>query len=259
MNGDAMTVAAGAALVLALTRWVRAGEGRRGIAAIGAAAGLVVLGRVNGYPVLVPTLAWVVWALRRRTLPVSDAARAAAIAVAVSAPMLAWNAIRNRGDPLGLSNYRRYMAEQWHVTAPPPDGVGAFASAFGRSSFGLFRNMDLPLPPAFYSVALAMLIVGVALAAWRAAHAGATGRAAAAWLAAAVAASVGLVVHYSWFVDFAPEGRYSLLPTLVLVIVTVLAPWDVRPWGRWWSLACVAFLITAAGDAAWLIWSTPCL
>jgi len=261
VNADAMTIAAGAALVLALARWVRAGEGERGLSLLGAAAGLVALGRVNGYAVLPATLVWVGWAMRRRRVRLGDVLRAVSVALAVCGPVLAFNAVRNSGDPLGLSRYREYLSRDWQVTPPPPDAVRAFIARFSESSFALFRNMDLRVQPVFYDSALVLLTVGLVMAGFGIRSRDRTLRAALLWIVASTAGSVALVAYYSWFVDFAPQGRYALLPILLLTVIAVLAPGCHSPRRVWrlWPAAYLAFLVAAGVHAAWVIYTNPCV
>src|SRR5262249_9361987 len=110
INGDAMTFAAEALLVAALAAWARRGEGNAGLTAVGGAAGLVVLAKPYAYSALLPTAAWIGWAAARRRIALAALLRSALLGAAIAAPILAWNAWRTGGDPLGLARYGAFIA-----------------------------------------------------------------------------------------------------------------------------------------------------
>jgi 4-amino-4-deoxy-L-arabinose transferase-like glycosyltransferase len=268
VNGDSYTVAAVACLVLALSRWATASEGESGALWLGCAAGLVLLGKPNGYAALPPTAVWLLDALRRRTIPLRTIARAGCAAVIVAAPVLVWNAIRNGGDPLGLRKYGELMVGAYH--AQPAAGAWAehaprFLHDLGRSAFGVFRNADLHLPSGFYLGAALFLGLGIVAGAraWRqrsaAGSTAALGARAMLWLAATLAVNVALVVWSSWAVDYQPQGRY-LLPAIVPLATAVTCAFGhVRKGGVVLMLSWLGFLAAATVTAVALIHAHPCV
>ncbi len=262
-NADAFTICAGAWFVLAVVRWARRGEVADGIIAVGAAGGLVVLGKMSGYFLLPITVPWIAWAAWRRRVRTRDLVAAMGAFAIVSGPVLAWNAWRNGGDVLGLERYHRFLAEVWHgkVGGQLPNAFPWFASFLPRSAFGVFKNAGLPLPSAFFIIAALLLVIGLAAAVSSLPRAPGTTHRAALWIGGALISNVLLVAYSCWFVDFSPQGRYVLLSALLLAGVAVWAPtrWlSLR--ARWvWPSACVAFLFVAAVQAQVLIYKHPCL
>lgn len=260
-NGDAYTIAAGALLALALAYWGRDGEATAGLVAVGAAAGAVLLGKPSGYALLPPTAVWVAWSAIRGRSDGRRALRAAAVAALVAAPVLAWNAVRNGGDALGLDRYRQFLAGPYRprAVATVADPVTTFVQLLASSAFGRFANMSRPLPDAYLVLAYALLAAGLAAAlARRPAAATRTARGAL-WLATSCALSVALVAYNSWRIDFQPQGRYLLLPIVIVTIVAAEAPRALgsRFW-RAWPLAYVAFLAVAAVETEVLLYRYPC-
>src|SRR6266568_3279970 len=189
-NADSFTICAGALFVLALARWARGGEGHHGIVWVGAAGGLVVLGKMSGYYLLPVTAPWLVWAVWRRRLGLKPSLLAVGAFAVVAVPALVWNALRNGGDILGLHRYHQFLAEVWHgkVGGQIPTAGRWFVSFLSRSSFGVFKNAGLPLPSPFYLLAAVLLGLGVAAALASLPHATDTDRRGAAWVGAAVIA-----------------------------------------------------------------------
>jgi 4-amino-4-deoxy-L-arabinose transferase-like glycosyltransferase len=262
-NADAFSVCAGALLVLAVARWAREGEGAVGLAAMGAAGGLVVLGKMSGYFLLPVTAPWIAWAIWRRRMEARALLPAIGAFALVSGPVLAWNAFRNGGDVLGLQRYNRFLAEVWHGKdgRQIPEALRWFVSALSRSSFGVFKNMNLDMPVVFYAAAAVLLAIGVTAGMALLPRATGTTRRAAVWLGAVISANLLLVVYNCWFVDFSPQGRYMLLSALLLAGLTVWTPtaW-LPPRTRWcWPSACIGFLLAAAVQAQVLVYKYPCL
>ena len=221
VNGDVATFLFGALLVLALARWARTGEGDRGLLGVGLGVGCVLLGKPNGYALLVPTAAWLLWAAVHRKASLRRLAAAAALALLLAAPPLAWNASRIGGDPFGSRALTRL------VKANP---------------------------------AAALLAgTGLALAGFALRRADGVARRAAAWLVLAYAVNAALLVRMSWWVDYQPQGRYLLLPSVLVVLASVLAPAALRRDGiRWaWPAASVAFLAGATVAACKLVLDFP--
>lgn len=249
VNGDAATFLAGALLVLALVRWARDGEGARGLAAVGLATGLVLLGKPNGYACLLPTAAWILWAAARGRVPGAALARAAAVALLVAAPPLAWNAARNAGDPFGSRSLERWVKA--HPAVKDGRALGArpgdFARATARSSFGVLGNNNLQLEGRWYSGAALLLAAGLAAGGAALARADGPSRRAAAWLALTLVVNAALLVRMSWWVDYQPQGRYLLLPAVLVVLAALLAPAALlRGRWRWVPTAAGAALLGAA-------------
>jgi 4-amino-4-deoxy-L-arabinose transferase-like glycosyltransferase len=260
-NGDAYTIAAGALLALALTRWARAGEADPGLGAVAAATGAVLLGKPNGYALVVPTLCWIGWAAACCRVRGATLGRGLAIVVAVAGPMLAWNAVRNDGDVLGLARYRQLLAGPYQPTAVAtvPDPIATFTRLLATSAFGRFANMSLPLATPLLVTALVLLVIGLgtALTGLRSAD-GVTVRGTL-WLAGSTALSLALVALNSWRVDFQPQGRYLLLCAVLLTIVAVWAPSRLRPrLRRAWPILYLAFLALAALETEILLYRYPC-
>ncbi len=256
VNADAYTIAAVAALAAALAVWAAAGEGRQYVAAVGAAIGLVVLGKPSGWPALAPTAFWLLDAWRRRRLAPGTLARVGILVVLVAGPVLALNALRNGGDALGLARYRTLMTTVY--PARPLAGLGAlpeFLAELGRSSFGVFRNADLRLPTGFYAVAAAFALLALGLGAARSRARDDTAARALGWLGATVVLSLALVVWNGMTVDAQPQGRY-LLPALApawAAITCVLGRSPVL------LAAWIGFLAVATAGALALVHAHPCL
>lgn len=261
VNGDAATLLFGALLVLALTRWARAGEGEEGLAAVGLAAGLVLLGKPNGYAPLLPTAAWLLWAAVRRGRGARgpgarSLARAGALALLVAAGPLLWNASRNGGDPFGSRSLERWVKA--HPALKDGRALGArpgdFARATARSSFAVLGNNNLQLEGPWYAAAALLLVAGLAATGAALARADGTSRRAAAWLGATLVLNAALLVRMSWWVDYQPQGRYLLLPAVLVVLGALLSPAallgggaDRGPRSRWRE--AVRWLPTAGGVA----------
>ncbi len=263
LNGDTLTVAAGAALVLALARWVRAGESGARLLGVGAALGLVLLGKPNGYALVPPTAAWVAWAAWKGGRATRLAAfKAAAIAALVAGPVVLFNAVRSGGDPFGTGAFL-YFVKVLHPELKDGRALGhpvaVFVDLFSKSSFGLFGNMDLQMGSAWYRTALLLLVAGALLFAISARSASPGARRAMAWWGAALAINLALVVRMSWFVDFQPQGRYALLPLLLLALAALVGPaaGSKGTW-RWaWPAAGLSFLGAAAAEMVRLLWEYP--
>lgn len=261
VNADAFTILAVTALALALSRWAAGGEGRAGVVAVGATAGLVALGKPTGFPALVPTVLWLGDAFRRGRLGRSAAAFAGAAAALVALPVLAWNALRNAGDPLGLGKYRELLGSGYHGE-PLRGGFGAFLATLARSSFGVFRHADLSLPAAFYVLALGFVAVGIVAAVVplaRASRADGRPARAAAWVGSCFVVSLALVAANGALVDAQAQGRY-LLPALVPVSVAVTCALGALPRVGVVVLVCwLGFLATATATGLALIHAHPCV
>lgn len=263
-NADAYTIAAGALVVFALARWARGGEGAAGLGLLAAALALVVLGKPSGYFLLATTGVWIASAVVARRIDGRALARASAIAVGAAGPWLAWNAWRNGGDVLGLGHYAAWLASLRQPFTPGieiPNAPRLFVEWLSHSSFGVFRNLDLYLPTAFYAAALGFLVAGLAVAARRRSTRTATDRRAVRWLAASVALNLALVVYNCWFVGFSPQGRYVLLNVVLLTAIACAAPAADRTatWWRLWPRAYVGFLALAAAWSLAVIHAHPCL
>jgi Dolichyl-phosphate-mannose-protein mannosyltransferase len=258
VNADAFTIATGAGLWLAVSQWASGGEGRAGMALVGAAAGLVVLGKPSGYATLVPTALWVLDARRRGRLVWADLVRTAGATMLVTFPVLAANAFRNQGDPLGLAKYRELLATSYHGHTIHGTFV-PFLGALARSSFGVFRNADLPLPGFFYLCAIAFLGVAVGSAVTRRRRFREVGLRAAAWLAVALIGSLALVVWNAMVVDAQAQGRY-LLPVLVPVgSAATCMLGTLRGLGPALVALWLAFLASATIAGIVLIHAHPCV
>jgi 4-amino-4-deoxy-L-arabinose transferase-like glycosyltransferase len=258
-NADAYTIAAGALAVLAIGRWARAGESRIGLDFVAAALALVVLGKPSGYFLLVTTAIWIASAARAGRIDGRTLARATAIAAAVAAPCLLWNARRTGGDVLGLRHYAAWLASLRHPFTPGveiPNAPRLFVEWLSSSSFAAFRNLDLHLPAIFYATALGFLVTGLTVATRDARPRGQTERRAAVWLAASAVLNLTLVVYNCWFVGFSPQGRYVMLNVVVLTAIACAGPR--RTWPRW-PVAYGAFLAVAALWSIALIHANPCL
>jgi 4-amino-4-deoxy-L-arabinose transferase-like glycosyltransferase len=276
VNGDSYTVAAVAGLMLALSRWA-AREGEAGVGWLGAAAGLVLLGKPTGYAALLPTAAWLLDALRRRMIGLGTLVRVGGTAAIVAAPMLVWNGIRNDGDPLGLRKYRELLAAAYRArpaTGSWLDQAPGFLRDLERSAFGVFRNADLPLPDVFHLGAAVFVVLGLAAGVrglrrgtpgdrdradrvWL--PPGTAGGRAALWLAATLVISVAIVVWNAWTVDYQPQGRY-LLPALVPVAIAVTCGLgQVRRVGTVLLVSWLGFLAVATATAVALIHANPCV
>lgn len=259
-NADAYTVAAGALAVFALARWARAGEGPVGLELVAAALALVVLGKPSGYFLLVTTGTWVAIAARGGRIDGRTSVRATVIAMIVAGPCLVWNAWRTGGDVLGLRHYAAWLASLRHPFTPGidvPNAPRLFVEWLSFSSFGVFRNLDLHLPTAFYGAALAFLVLGLAVAAASPGRRlAATDRRGVVWLGVSAALNLALVGYNCWFVGFSPQGRYLMLNVVVLTAIACIGP--KRPW-RLWPFAYIAFLAVAALWSIALIHANPCL
>jgi len=227
-NGDAYTIAAGLLLVDALVRWDSGAKERGGLGYVGAAAGAVLTGKVSGFHLLLPAAVWI---LSQRP-PLSALLRSAAVAGVVAIPWLGWNAIRTGGDVLGVRLYARYMAEVWHpqMLSQMPGGFRLFVRMIVNSSIGVFGNMSLPLPWPLRTAIAASVLVGAPLAARQLFRDPAQRRAV--WfLAGAILVSLSAELLKSLRFDFSPQGRYVLIP--VLLVAAAAAAGLARRWPRW--------------------------
>ncbi len=258
-NADAYTIVAGALVVVAVGRWARAGEGTVGLDLVAVGMALVLLGKPNGYFILVTTCAWITAAALARRVDGRALARMAAIVTAIAGPCLAWNAWRTGGDVLGLRHYAAWLASLRHPFTPGveiPNAPWLFLEWLSLSSFATFRNLNLHVPTVFYVTALALLVTGLVVAAVRSRPTSATEWRALAWLVASVVLNLALVVYNCWFVGFSPQGRYVMLNVVLLTAIACVAP---RTVWRFWPLAYVTFLALAALWSLALIHAYPCV
>jgi hypothetical protein len=143
-------------------------------------------------------------------------------------------------------------------------GAGALPAFFGdlaRSSFGVFRKADLPLPSIFYFGVVGFF--GLAFILGTTHRSPPADRDAAlpaarvcAWLASTLILSIALVVWNGVTIDAQPQGRY-LLPALVPVwaaVTCVLGRRSDVALGGW-----LAFLAVSTGMALALVHAHPCL
>jgi 4-amino-4-deoxy-L-arabinose transferase-like glycosyltransferase len=261
VNADALTFAAGAFLFLALMRWLRDGEGDRGLALVGIASGFVLVGKANGYALLPPTACWLAWALFRGRVAASQLARAAALAGALAVPVFAWNALRNEGDFLGFGVRHQLIATPEWQTGPgmPDDAVVIFARLLARSAFMKFSNMSLSIPVWLFVPWLVSLPIGLWAAARRLPGGPASAQRAAAWLAAVTLLSLAAVAYDSFVVDFSPQGRYVLLAAVLSTVVAWVVPaWLGGTRGRRWTHLAIAYLAVTAAWSLWLLFLWPC-
>jgi len=264
VNGDSYTVAAVACLMFALSRWATAGEGAAGVLWVGAAAGLVLLGKPNGYAALVPTAVWLLDALRRRRIVLGRFIEVGGVGVLVAAPILVWNGLRNEGDLLGLGKYREWLATAYHprpATGFFADRIPWFLRELGRSAFGVFRNADLPLPSVFYLCVVIFSLIGLVAGAraLRQTLRRSLAVRATLWLTATLALNVAVVVWNAWAVDYQPQGRYLLPAVIPIVIAVTGALGPVRPGGRVLLASWLGFLAVATATAVAMIHANPCL
>ncbi len=265
VNNDAFTFACGALAIAGLARWARSGEGEKHLAAVALACGLLAFAKPTGYPFLFATLTWVGWAAFRRRISRSALGKAAIIAAVVSVPMLAWNAVRTGGDPIGVWVYRAFVAsDSWRGTeqlAFPPQPIRTFFRSLVSSSFMKFGNNDLHLPAGLYLPWLLILVLGLAAALYRLRRADASRIRMATWLGASLLLSFAAVVYECLEVDFSPQGRYVLLAVVALTLTCSRALTE-SPGVRWRrnaiELGLVAYFAGAACWSLWLLWQYPC-
>ena len=74
-----------------------------------------------------------------------------------------------------------------------------------------------------------------------------------------LAVNAALLVRMSWWVDYQPQGRYLLLPAVLVVLVSLLAPAALLLGRARWAPAAggVAFLAAACLAACRLAWTSP--
>ncbi len=264
VNNDAFTFACGALALACLARWARAGEGERYLTAVALACGLLAFAKPTGYPFLVATVAWVGWAALRLRIPWPALGRGLAVAAAIAVPMLAWNAVRNGGDPLGVWVHREFVAsDSWRGSEQltfPPEPVRAFFQSLTSSSFMKFGNNDVHLPFWLYLPWLAILTLGLPAALHRVRRSDPVHRRMAAWLGTSVGLSLAAIVYQCLAVDFSPQGRYVLLAAVALTLVSCRALTEIRgPRARAAiELGLLAYFACAAGWSLWLLWQQPC-
>ncbi len=260
LNNDVFTFACGALLLAAVVRWARAGERDSGLIAVGVACGLLAVAKPSGHALLPPTLVWVGWAAARHRVSRRAAISAGLAAAALAVPMLTWNAIRNGGDALGVSVYKSFVAsDSWRGSpepALPAKAVWVFSRSLLRSSFMKFGNQDLGLPALLYLPWLLLLIVGLGVAVARSRGGEPKILRPAAWLAGSAGLSFAALLYQCLLVDFSPQGRYVLLPAVVLTLVALWAVTD-GP-GIRWRLLAVAYFALAALWSLILLWQQPC-
>ncbi len=264
VNNDAFTFACGALAIAGLARWARAGEGEKHLAAVALAGGLLAIAKPTGYPFLITTLAWVGWAAFHRRIPWPALGKAAAVAAVVAGPMLAWNAVRNGGDPLGVWVNRAVVAsDSWRGSeqlAFPPQPVWTFFRSLTSSSFMKFGNNDVHLPAVLYLPWLSILALGLCAFLYRVRRLEAVRQRMAAWLAASLALSFTAIVYQCFAVDFSPQGRYVLLAVVALTLVCCRALAEIRHARSRGAIeiGLVAYFAFAACWSLWLLWQHPC-
>ncbi len=260
LNNDVFTFACGALLLAAVVRWARAGERDSGLLMVGVACGLLAVAKPSGYALLPPTLVWVGWAAARRRFSCRAAAAALFAAAALAVPMLAWNAARNSGDALGVSVYKAFVAsDSWRGSpelALPANPAWVFIRSLLSSSFMKLGNQNVGLPALLYLPWLLLLIVGLSVAVARARGREPRTLRLAAWLATGAGLSCAALLYQCFLVDFAPQGRYVLLPVVVLTLVALWAVTE-KPGPRWLLLAVAYFAVTALWSLV-LLWQQPC-
>ena len=223
-NADACTIFAGLLLVDALAVWAIRGEGAAGLGYVGAAAGAVLSEKVSGFYLLLPAAILV---LSRRP-PLRALLQSCTLAALVAGPWLLWNAVRTGGDAFGVRLYGKFMADVWRpqTLLEIPHGAVKFAYMTASSAIGVFGNMSLPLPWPLRGAIGAVVLAGVLIAArmrpWSPA---------AKFIAGATLANLGSELAKCLLVDFQPQGRYVLVPVLLLICVALIAP--ARRWPRW--------------------------
>ena len=257
VNGDAATIAAGALLGAALSRWASRGEGDEGLWLVGLSLGLVLVMKPNGWFSILPTCGWVVWADLRRRISRLALGKAAGGCAAIALPVLAWNAHRMNGDAFGLRHYAHFMATEW-AGAPgsrTPHALQRMAKDLFLSSIGDFRNMNLPLPVLLVGATWLFLLAGgwLALRKTRAAA-----RRAGLWLATCLAVNLSMVIYECWFVDFQPQGRYLLPALLWLCLAAILVPFEGRK-RVVWRAGCFAVLAAGCAGMLLLLFRHPCV
>ncbi len=262
VNGDAATAAAGALLTWSLARWAAHGESDAGLPLIGVAAGAVLLGKPNGYALLLPAAAWVLWAYGSSRVSGRALVRAGALTLALAGPFLLANGFRNGGDALGTRTFRAFLLEHPELKdgRALDDPWPGFLEWFAKSSFGVFGNMNVTLPAAIYRGAAILVAGGATLALGCLRGASGASRRGAAWLAASLAINALLAYHMSWYVNFQPQGRYALLPLVLLSLVAVGGPALGKPSGArmLWTILAVTFFWVSAALATGLLLARPC-
>lgn len=264
VNSDSFTVFAGIAMAWALAGWVRRGEGVDGAATVGLAAALVLVGKPSGYFVLPPAAAWLGWAAWRHAEGRRVVLRAGGVALAVAGPMFAWNAVRMHGDVLGLEAYHQFLTTEWHGRGGNalPDAFRILSRQLPASAFGVFRNLNLPLPRGILTAAAVLACGGLAASALRLRRATPHDFRCAAFIATVAVVSLALVVYHCWFVDFAAaQGRYLLVPAVLVTTVGLWAPVGLVNGAKRfaWPVGCVAFLAVATLVGVRLVYLNPCL
>ncbi len=260
LNNDVFTFACGALLLAAVVRWAGAGERDSGLIAVAVACGLLATAKPSGYALLPPTLIWVGWAAARRRISRRAAVSAGLASAALALPMLGWNAIRNGGDALGVSVYKAFVAsDSWRGSPElvlPANPVWVFMRSLSSSSFMKLGNQSVGLPALLYLPWLLLLSVGLGVAVARARGGEPKTLRLAAWLAAGAGLSFAALLYQCFLVDFAPQGRYVLLP---IVVLTLVALWGINEGlgHRWRQLTLVYFAIVALWSLI-LLWQQPC-
>ncbi len=257
VNSDAVTICAGAALTLALARWKDLGESGRGLLAIGAACGGVLITKASGFFLLVPTALWIAWALIEKRVRARELLAPIAILLVVAVPPLALNAHKLGGDPLGLDAYARYLATVWKPKTWPqiPDALLQLVRLMPASVYGLFGNMSLRLPIWHYALFALLFLIGVACAIRLALRARDGARRELLWVIGAVVANLLLELHHLWFVDFQPQGRYILLSSLLVLCAALVAAPRVHEKLRAIPALMIAMLATSTITMEWLLLS----
>lgn len=272
-NTDAYTVAATAGLLLAALHGAARGWTHATPLALGLSAGLVLLGKYNGYLYLpvglaVAALTAPSWRIRWRALGVASATAALAAG---------WWFVRSTrlyGDPLGFG------AQAAAVRAVLPDyrspgllGYDPLSLLLGSpwvamtlaTFLGGYPYYEQWLPGGLYAVWL-LLVVGLtgALLWWggrRAVEVARGGRAVQRWrvvaggaLGALVLGGIGQSVGNTLVFDYQPQGRY-LLPMAIPLLLLWLRAWEVAlarfPWLQRGVLYGLPAFFAVAG-ATWL-------
>jgi 4-amino-4-deoxy-L-arabinose transferase-like glycosyltransferase len=159
VDNDALAIALSTVILVALVRAMTCGATPRAAVLTGTLLGLATLSKLSAAAIAAPALAvylWLAWRARSPRLAAQYVA-----ALAIPALLLSgWWFVRNwtlYGDPLGLATFVQVAGGRLHALTLA--ALLAEAPSIWAGFWGVFGIFDVLLPPLYYVVARALLIL----------------------------------------------------------------------------------------------------
>lgn len=159
VDNDALAIALSTVILVVLVRAITCGATPRAAALTGTLLGLATLSKLSAAAIAAPALAvylWRAWRARSARLAAQYVAALAIPAVIISG----WWFVRNwalYGDPLGLATFVQVAGGR--PQALTLAGLLAEAPSIWAGFWGVFGIFDILLPPVYYVVARALLLL----------------------------------------------------------------------------------------------------